>query len=360
MIAKKILDKTGISIVLLLAVTCSLAPTISLAQKITPPTTSKIALSNSYSLRVHIWDVSDLAFTKDGKTLVSGSLDETIQVWDLSKRKLIRSLPGNKDGVNAVALTPDGLTLANAGGSAKPNTDTSIRITNLKTGKVIHTLKGHKQGITSLSISPDGQTFVSGSYDKTIKLWNLKTGQLINTLTGHGAWVRAIAISPDGNTLVSGGGSLSENTDTSIKLWDLRTGKLIRSITANTNAVSFVNFTPDGQTIVSGDETAIKTWNVSNGELINTIKAPSAEGIKAIAISPDGTTVATTSLDASVRLWNVASGKLVKTLVPAANNQNLDRIYPSSVRFSPDGKTIAIGHGGGAYNSQFLIDLQPI
>ncbi len=355
---KKLLDKTAISVLMLLAVTCGMAPTISQASKITLPKTSKTSGNNSYSLRVHIWDVTSIAFTSDGKTLVSGSLDETIQVWNLSKRALVRSLPGNKEGVNAIAITPDGLTLVSAGGSAKPNTDKTIRITNLLTGKVIRTLTGHTLGITSLSISPDGETLVSGSYDKTIKLWNLKTGQLINTLTGHGAWVRAVAISPDGKTLASGGGAVDTNTDTSIRVWDLRSGKQIRSITANTNPVNFIGFTPDGQTIVSGDETAVKSWNVSNGELINTILAPSAEGIKAIAISPDGRTVATTSLDASVRLWNLASGKLVRTLVPAANNQNLDRIYPSSVRFSPDGKTIAIGHGGGAYNSQFVIDVE--
>ncbi|BAZ15918.1 serine/threonine protein kinase with WD-40 repeats [Calothrix sp. NIES-4071] len=354
------LDKTAISLLALIAVTCAGVPTISQASKIVLPKVSKISLNSSYSLRVHIWDVTSIAFTSDGKTLVSGSLDETIQVWNLPKRALVRSLPGNKEGVNAVAITLDGLTLASAGGSANSNADKTIRITNLKTGKVIHTLTGHTLGITSLTISPDSKTLVSGSYDKTIKLWNLNTGQLINTLTGHGAWVRAVAISPDGKTLVSAGGAVNTNTDTTIRVWDLPTGKLIRSITGNTNPVSFIGFTPDGQTIVSGDETAVKSWNVSKGELINTINSPSVEGIKAIAISPDGSTVATTSLDASVQLWNLASGKLVRTLVPAANNQNLDRIYPSSVCFSPDGKTIAIGHGGGAYNSQFSIDVQPL
>jgi WD40 repeat protein len=355
---KSFLHKIASVMFSLLVVTGALAPSISQAKKATPPKTLQNALKNSYSLRTHIWDVSDLAFSKDGNTLVSGSLDETIQVWSLPKRRLVRSLPGIKDGVNAVAITPDGLTLVSAGGSAKPNTDKAIRVTNLKTGKVIRTLTGHTQGITSLSISPDGQTLASGSYDKTIKLWNLKTGRLINTLTGHGAWVQSVAVSPSGNQIVSGGGSLSEKTDTSIRLWDLRSGKQIRLITANTNPVSFVDFTPDEKIVVSGDETGIKSWNAANGELINTIKAPSAEGIKATAISPDGKTVATTSLDASVRLWNLADGKLVRTLIPAANNQNLDRIYPSSVSFSPDGKIIAVGHGGGAYNSQFPIDIQ--
>ncbi|PAX53826.1 WD40 repeat domain-containing protein [Brunnivagina elsteri] len=310
-----------------------------------------------YSLRSHIWDVSDLAFSKEGKFLISGSFDETIQLWSLSTHKLIRTFPGQKDGVQAVLITPDTQTLISAGGTAKTNSDKAIRITSLKNGKLIGNLNSHTLGITALAMTPDGQTLASGSYDKTIKLWNWKTRTLTNTLIGHNSWVRSLAIRPDGKILVSGGGSPDEKTDSSVKIWDLATGKLIRTIPGNSSSISYVGFTADGQKIVSGSETEIKIWNANNGELVNIIKAPSPEGIKAIAISPNGTTIATTSLDASVKLWNIADGKLIQTLVPAANNDNLDRLYPSSVRFSPNGKIIAIGHGGGAYLSKFPIDV---
>ncbi|NJL64187.1 MAG: WD40 repeat domain-containing protein [Methylacidiphilales bacterium] len=314
----------------------------------------------SYRLRSHIWDVSDLAFSPNSKLLISGSFDETIQLWSLLTHKRIRTFPGHKEGVQAVLITPDAQTLISAGGTAKTNSDKSIRITSLKNGKIIGALNSHTLGITSLAITPDGQTLASGSYDKTIKLWNWKTRQLTNTLTGHGSWVRSLAISPDGKILVSGGGSPDEKTDSSVKIWDLSTGKLIRTIPGNSSSISYVGFTADGQKIISGSETEIKIWNTNNGEIVNTIKAPSPEGIKAIAISPNGTIIATTSLDASVKLWNLADGKLLQTIVPAANNDNLDRLYPSSVRFSPDSKTIAIGHGGGAYLSQFPIDLYQV
>ncbi len=321
----------------------------------------KKARSNQlYSLRSHVWDVSDLAFSPNGKFLISGSFDETIQLWSLLTRKLIRTYPGQKDGVQAVLITPDTQTLISAGGTAKTNSDKAIRITSLKNGKIIGNLNSHTLGITALAMTPDGQTLASGSYDKTIKLWNWKTGKLINTLTGHSSWVKAIAISPDGKTLVSGGGSPDEKTDKSVKMWDLQTLKLIRTIPGNSSSISYLGFTADGQKIISGSETEIKILNANNGEIVNTIKAPTPEGIKAIAISPNGTTIATTSLDASVKLWNLTDGKLLQTLVPAANDNNLDRLYPSSVRFSPNGKTIAIGHGGGAYLSQFPIDVYQI
>ncbi|MEA5573261.1 WD40 repeat domain-containing protein [Calothrix sp. UHCC 0171] len=340
------------------------SPSLSQTKKpsLTLPTNAPIAKNVDknrplYSLRRHIWDVSDLAFSRNGKFLVSASFDETIQLWNLLTQKVVRSFPGHKEGVQAVLITPDAQTLISAGGTAKPNSDKAIRITSMKNGQIIRNLNSHSLGITALAITPDGQTLVSSSYDQTIKLWHWQTGKLINTLTGHGSWVRSLAISPDGKILVSGGGSPDEKSDNSLKMWDLQTGKLIRNLPGNSSYISFVGLTADGKKIISGSETEIKIWNANNGELTNTIKSPSPEGIKAIAISPNSLTLATTSLDASVKLWNLADGKLLQTLVPAANNHNLDRLYPSSVRFSPDGEKIAIGHGGGAYLSQFPIDV---
>jgi WD40 repeat protein len=321
----------------------------------------------NYNLRAHIWDVAALAFSEDGKTLVSGGFDETIQIWNLKTRKLIHTLPGHKDGVNAVAITPNGKILITAGGANQSSTDKTIRVWNLENGKLkksqpklLFTFKGHISGITALTISPDGETLASSSYDKTIKLWHLKTGTLLKTLTGHHSWVRAIAFSPDGETLVSGGGALDTQTDTNIHLWSLKTGKSTRVISGNPNPINFVAFTPDGKNLLAASETNIKIINSRSGQLIRSQNSNSVAGIKAIALSPQGTSFVTTSLDASVKLWQLSDGKLLQTLVPAAKDSNLDRSYPSSIRFSPDGKNLAIGHGGGAYLSNFPIQMRSI
>jgi WD40 repeat protein len=328
---------------------------------------TQVDSSQNYSLRAHIWDVTALAFSEDGKTLVSGGFDETIQIWNLKTRKLMHTLPGHKDGVNAVAITPNGKILITAGGANQTNTDKTIRVWNLESGKLkksqpklIFTFKGHTSGITALAISPDGETIASSSYDKTIKLWHLKTGTLIKTLTGHHSWVRAIAFSPDGETLVSGGGALDTQTDTNIHLWSFNTGKSTRVISGNPNPINFVAFTPDGNNLLAASETNIKVINSSSGQLIRSQNNNSVAGIKAIALSPEGTSFVTTSLDASVKLWQFSDGKLLKTLVPPAKNQNLDQSYPSTISFSPDGKNLAIGHGGGAYLSNFPIQVRSL
>lgn len=328
-----------------------------------PPENSSISKSPqtkpTFTLKGHIWDIEALAFSPDGQTLISGSYDHTVKMWNLKNGKLIRTLDGHKDGVNDVIISPDGQLFFTAGGTAEPNTNKVIKVWSMKTKKLLRTLKGHSLGVTSLTITPDGKTLVSASYDKTIKLWNPQTGKLIRTLTGHRSPVRSIAINPDGKTLASGGGSLKGNSDKTVKLWNLETGKLINSIDGNTNVISFIGFTPDAKYLVNATDPKINVWDWNNGKLINRFNVSDIESVTSVTLGKEGKSIVTTTLDGAVTIWDLNSGKAIKTLVQAANNpQNYDQIYPTSTAFSPDGKTIAIGNGGGAYNSIFPIKVQ--
>ncbi|MCC5613803.1 hypothetical protein LC605_01645 [Nostoc sp. CHAB 5836] len=118
-------------------------------------------------------------------------------------------LEGHSEIVYSVSFSPDGKTLAS--GSA----DNTIKLWNLETGKEIRTLKGHSEYVYSVSFSPDGKTLASGSADNTIKLWNLETDKEIRTLNGHSNSVNSVSFSPDGKTLASG------SEDNTIKLWNL-------------------------------------------------------------------------------------------------------------------------------------------
>ncbi len=311
------------------------------------------------TLQGHIWDIEALAFSPDGKTLVSGSYDHTVKVWSLSNGKLIRTLDGHKDGVNDVLISPDGQFFFTAGGTAQPNTNKVIKVWSMKTKKLLRTLKGHTLGVTSLAITPDGKTLISGSYDKTIRLWDPQKGIQKSTLTGHDSPVRSIAISPNGKTLASGGGSLNTNSDKTVKLWNLETGEVKSSIQGNKSVISFLRFTPDGKYLVNATDPKINVWSLDTGKLVNRFSVSDIEGITSVSLGKDGKSVVTTTLDGAVTMWDLTTGKNIKTLVQAAKNpQNYDQLYPTSTALSPDGKTIAIGKGGGAYNSKFPISIQ--
>jgi serine/threonine protein kinase len=118
------------------------------------------------TLTNHTNNVNSIAISRDGQTLVSGSADNTIKIWDLKTGELKHSLTGHTSYIGSLAISPDGQSLAS--GSA----DNTIKIWNLKIGKLENTLAGHSNIVNSIAISPDGQTLVSGSWDDTIKIWN--------------------------------------------------------------------------------------------------------------------------------------------------------------------------------------------
>jgi WD40 repeat protein len=276
------------------------------------------------SLKGHKGEVISVSFSPDGKTLASGSLDKTIKLWNVKTGKEIRSLKGHEGGVYSVSFGPDGKTLASG------SEDKTIKLWNVETSKEIRSLKGHEGGVYSVSFSPNGKTLASGSEDKTIKLWTVETGKEIRSLKGHKGKVSSVSFSPDGKTLASG------SLDNTIKLWNVETGKEIYSLKGHKGGVHSVSFSPDGKTLASGSaDRTIKLWNVETGVEIRSLKGHESS-VYSVSFSPDGKNLASGSYYGTIKLWNVETGEEIRSL-----KGHEDRV--SSVSFSPDGKTLASG-----------------
>jgi WD40 repeat protein len=112
----------------------------------------------------------DLAFAPNGLTAVSGNL----RLWDVATGDLLRALENRGEGhgnvVSSVAFTPDGRTILTG------SWDGTVKLWDVETGKVTGTFKGHSGPVNSVAFSPDGLTALSGSGDGTMKLWDVGAG----------------------------------------------------------------------------------------------------------------------------------------------------------------------------------------
>ena len=269
--------------------------------------------------------VRSVAFSPDGKTLASGSLDATIKLWDVIGQVRM-TLTGHLSSVYSVAFSPDSKILAS--GSA----DNTIKLWEVGTGKLIATLTTPNV-VNSVKFSPDGKILAAGSRDNTIKLLDMTTGKQLANFTGHLAPVTSVAFSPDGNILASG------SDDGNVKLWEVSTGKLQATL-AGATKVNSIAFSPDGKILASGaSDRTIQVWDVATGKILASLQTNQRQ-VLGVAFSPDSTTLASTDYNggynSTIKFWNLATQHAVAEL---SSNNSL------SISFSPDGKLLSIGVG---------------
>ncbi|WP_433524224.1 TIR domain-containing protein [Nocardia pseudovaccinii] len=277
-------------------------------------------------------DVSAVAFSSDGKRVVSGGNEGTIQLWDAATRHRVVP-PSGVGAVKSLAFSPDGQRVVSG------NSDGTIRLWDTATGKQIGApWIGHTSEVWALAFRPDGRQVVSGSKDSSLRLWDAAAGTQIGApWTGHAGWVRAVAFSPDGRRVVSG------SNDSTIRLWDVATGQQVGpSMTESVGVVLTVNFSPDGTRVVSGSaDRSIRLWNATTGMPIGDPWVGHTDEVRSVAFSPDGKRVVSGSYDGSVRLWDTGTGQPI-----GAPWTGLICVF--SVAFSPDGKKIVSGGGDRA------------
>ena len=301
---------------------------------------------------IHIWDVkaprslhvidravgnvNRLAFSPDGKTLISDDSGYANVVWDVGTGKKLRVLPLDRDAgleeetvVTRTALSLDGKTYAEG------RTNGTVRLMDVSTGREITRMGGEpgwiQARVRAITISRDGKQLAAGGRDMKIRLWDLTTGKLSRTLEGHEGTVLSVAFSPDGKTLVSGG------RDESIRLWDLESGEEVLKVSEEDTAVTALAYSPDGKAMATGSASGmIRLWDLDTGKEI--LKWPGEQGVSwSLAFSLDGRTLASAgSTDSTVRLWSAVTGEETGRL-----EGHRDRVL--CITLSPDGKTLASG-----------------
>jgi WD40 repeat protein/serine/threonine protein kinase len=320
-----------------------------------------------HELRGHSSYVYSVAYSPDGKWLVTGGWDRTIKLWDAATGVERQTILSHEGFVLDLAFSPDSRSLASA------SEDRSVRLWEVPTGRRLGVLHGHTDFVQAVAFTPDGRELASGGNDGMLKLWDRRTslpvvidgaepsmmglwhrrdgrrivistsiqgqhtrqgwdpstGELDPTLTGidrsklqdeylpypvQSAPRVPIpaATSPDAKFLARGlpGAGLSQreqrdkDTTSTIEVWDMETGRVVHNLVGHTGDVLCIAFSPDGRRIATCSyDRTVKLWDTATGREVFTLRGHTA-GVIALAFSPDGRRLVSGGLDRAARVWD--------------------------------------------------------
>ena len=266
--------------------------------------------------------VYSIAYSPDGTTILSGVQDE-VRLWDVATGTLKNTI--RISSARAV-YSPDGTTIG-----VRASRDV---LWDVATGRE-KSLTGHPgRPESALVFSPDSRTIAAGAGGGQVFLWDVATGRHKSTLTGHvDTTVTSVAFSPDGTTLASISQSSSDYSldgDKEVFLWDVATFRVKHRLPGLTDYALSMAYSPDGSTIAAGSwDGTVVLWDTASGRQKDVLQGHTTAGprgdfgsyqvdvggVYSVAFSPDGTTLASGSMDGTVLLW-----RLTPTTAPITFN----------------------------------------
>jgi WD40 repeat protein len=307
-------------------------------------------VSGSHDETIRVWDISDPSHTRctrvfgdmdgpvwpvsaGGGHLVAVSRSSTIRYWDLVRGECLEKLSGGSGAV--LALAGWGRFLASGGH------DRLVRIWDVEQGRCIKELQGHWAGIRALAVDPSGTRLASAGEDWDVRIWDLRTGEQAALLHGARNWLWALAFDSGGAWIATGGADLV------IRLWPLDGGGRAYTLPGHPGRVRALAFTDDDSALWScGEDGQVRLWDLEqrSSAVVGTVGAHQT----CLVVTPDGSVV-TGSADGRIRRWD-RGGELSSVAV------HLGSVL--SLLMAADGQSVISGGSDGMIYRWSLPDFQ--
>ena len=268
--------------------------------------------------------IDAVVLSSDNRYGLSGSRDKTVRLWDLKRGRAAVVFTGHQKAIEALAFSPDQKYILSG------SRDNTMKLWSVDDEKEIRTF-AHDCEVTFVRFSPDGRYALSGDDNGAIRYWDIQTGLEVKALKSHAANANAFAYSQDGKYLLTG------SPKGQLRLWDVASGRLLRNIDAHPETIAAVQFTPDGKYLLSASyDKTMKLWDRNDGQLKRTFTGHRGQVYRAV-ISPDGLYIMSAAQGSDIRLWNLSSGAEMTAV-------NLQGAYLWSIGFSADSRQMLIAH----------------
>ena len=303
------------------------------------PTIERPGGALKFTLSGHTDSIQQLLLTDEGRTLITGSWDGTVKVWDLASGQLRYDLVGHSGWIDHVLLVEEERSLVTAASK-----DSTAKVWDLATGQLNHDLIGHSRPIKKLLLTDKGRTLITASQDGTAKVWNLTSGELRHDLAGHSKSLTWLILVDESRALVTAAigeergkvwdltsGHLRYNLDghlggmllidegralvttswrNSAKIWDLASGQVHLNLAGRTGSISQMLLIDEGRALVttSGSGTT-KVWDLTSGHLRHNFSYHTGS-LPTLLLADEGRALVTAARDGTLKVWDLASGDL--------------------------------------------------
>ena len=318
----------------------------------------------------HLHQYHGVAISPDGAKMLTANRDRTARLWDIATGQCLMVLEGHTGELRRAAFTNDGaraVTTANDG---------TLRLWDVATGECILVMEGHRGSVTALAVSPGDGHVISGSSDGTVRIWSLPGGTPEHIVELGGRSITKICVTDDAATLVvfcsgndirrwsfpdmdgpfpvlegkfpfsfqdialTGDGKLVAAARDGLYTFDIRSSARESFFSFEPHRPYKVTVAPDGKHFVTCCHfKAILVVDRKTG-MIEKELTGHRDDVTGMALSSDGRTLCTVSLDWTCRTWDIVKGECLRTIKPARNLSDLS--------LSGDGTCLAAFDDGGS------------